>query len=84
MTERFLKNIKNDNGKKYAAAKNFVNTMKTISSALVTPVKGVNVADHLAYTLVSHRNPVTLAWSDSPNMPKPALMYQQMYLHGGC
>lgn len=74
MTERFLKNIKNDNGKKYAAAKNFVNTMKTISSALVTPVKGVNVADHLAYTLVSHRNPVTLAWSDSPNMPKPALM----------
>jgi mono/diheme cytochrome c family protein len=64
MAESFLKNLQGDQAKKYEAAKNFITSIKTISPSLVAPVKGVNLADHLAYLLVSHRDPKTLQWSD--------------------
>lgn len=69
--EKFLKNLAGENAKKYDAAKIFINSIKTISSFLVTNTKGVNLADALAALLVAHRDPKTLQWSDSTLMDLP-------------
>lgn len=71
MAEKFLKKLTGEQVKKYEAAKNFITSIKTISPQLITPIKGVNLADVLAAVLVAHRNPVTLQWSDVPLMALP-------------
>lgn len=71
VAETFLKNLKGDQAKKYDAAKNFLTALKAISPNLVTSTKGVNLADGLAYLLVSHRDPQTLQWSDKNIIPLP-------------
>jgi hypothetical protein len=69
--EKFLINLKGENAKKYAAAKNIITSIKTISPQLITTTKGVNLADGLAYLLVSHRDPQTLQWSDKNLLALP-------------
>ncbi len=71
MLERFLKA---GPGKEtdYAAAKNFIKAIESVSPYLITEVKGVNVADRLAALLVAHRDPMTFQWSDSALLPIPA------------
>jgi cytochrome c2 len=69
--EMFLKNMTGENAKKYDAAKAFITSIKTISPGLVTNTKGVNLADALAYLLVSHRDPKTLKWSDKNLLKLP-------------
>lgn len=71
VAETFLKNLKGEQAKKYDAAKNFLTALKAISPNLVTSTKGVNLADGLAYLLVSHRDPQTLQWSDKNIIPLP-------------
>lgn len=68
--ERLLKSVPG-NDKKYDAAKNFIQSVKTISPYLVTESKGVNVADRLAALLVVHRDPETFRWSDSALLAIP-------------
>jgi hypothetical protein len=65
MAEMLLQNMKGDNSKKYEASRNFLRSLKTISPKLITSTKGVNVADHLAALLVSHRDAQTLQWNDT-------------------
>src|SRR5205823_6658323 len=36
------------------------------------PIKGVNVADHLAAVLATHRDPQTFRWSDEMQLTPPA------------
>ena len=69
--EKFLKNLKGDQAKKYEAAQNFITAIKTIAPNLLTSTKGVNLADGLAYLLVSHRDPQTLKWSDQNLLSLP-------------
>lgn len=71
VAETFLKNLKGEQAKKYDAAKNFLTALKAISPNLVTSTKGINLADGLAYLLVSHRDPQTLKWSDKNIIPLP-------------
>ena len=47
--EKFLKNLSGDQAKKYEASKNFIVSVKAVAARLVAPVKGVNLADGLAY-----------------------------------
>jgi hypothetical protein len=70
--ENFLKTLSGNETKKYDAAKDFIRSIKTIAPNLVTNTKGVNLADHLAYLLVSHRDPKTLKWSDKNLMKLPS------------
>lgn len=72
--EKFLMQLKGEQAKKYDAAKNFITSIKTIAPDLISPIKGVNLADGLAYLLVSHRDPQTLKWSDKPMLSKPVDM----------
>ena len=74
MAEKILQNLKGDETKKYDAAKNFLTALKTISPDLITSTKGVNLADGLAYLLVSHRDPITLRWSDTNQLELPKEM----------
>ena len=69
--EKFLKNLTGENAKKYEAAKSFINSIKIIAPQLITSTKGVNLADGLAFLLVSHRDPSTLKWSDQNLMQMP-------------
>ena len=70
--ERFLKSlVGGDSSKKYLASKGFLTSLKMIAPQLVTGTKGVNLADGLAFLLVSHRDPVTLKWSDKNLMSSP-------------
>ena len=46
--------------------------VQTISPYILTDVIGVNPADNLAAILFSHREPETLAWSETPLIPPPA------------
>ncbi|HMO63100.1 MAG TPA: c-type cytochrome [Ferruginibacter sp.] len=71
MAENFLKTLSGPDAKKYEAAKDFIKAVKTISPKLITPVRGVNLADGLAYLLVAHRNPETLRWSDTSLLQLP-------------
>jgi len=69
--ERFLKNLTGEGVKKYDAAKSFLTAIKMIAPQLITGTKGVNLADGLAFLLVSHRDPETLKWSDKNLMTSP-------------
>jgi cytochrome c5 len=69
--EKFLKNLKGEQARKYDAAKNFIDAVKSVAPDLVTSTKGVNLADGLAYLLVSHRDPQSLKWSDTNLLPPP-------------
>ena len=69
--ENFLKKMGGKDTAKYNAAKAFIQSIKTIAPNLVTSTKGVNLADHLAYLLVSHRDPETLKWSYKNLMKLP-------------
>lgn len=71
MAERFLKNLKGEQATKYEAARDFITSIKTIAPSLIAPIKGVNLADHLAYLLVSHRDPKTLQWSEKNMLKLP-------------
>lgn len=71
MAEKFLKNLTGVNAKKYDAARSFLTALKAISPNLITSTKGVNLADGLAALLVSHRDPLTLQWSDSNLLDLP-------------
>ena len=52
--------------KQYEAASAFLRATKAIAGYLYAPVRGVNVADKLAYSLVAHRDPVTFNWNEKP------------------
>jgi hypothetical protein len=54
--------------KKEEASKNFMQASKVLAGNLKTSVRGVNAADHLTGILVSHRDPVTFKWSDTPSI----------------
>ena len=71
LAETYLINVAGENSKQYQAAKNFIRSIKTIAPNLITSTKGVNLADRLAYLLVSHRDPLTLKWSDKNLMELP-------------
>lgn len=58
------KMLKLQSPKGYEAAAEFLRASKAITEGLYAPVKGVNVADKLAYSLVAHRDPLTLKWND--------------------
>ncbi len=55
----------------YEAAFPAVRSFKEVSPLLQTEVQGVNAADRLAVVLAAHRDPVTLAWSDSAMLDIP-------------
>lgn len=69
--EQLLKNLKGEQAKKYDAAKNFITSVKAMSPQLITPVKGVNLADRIAALLVSHRDPTTLQWNEKALLTIP-------------
>ena len=69
--EKYLQSLTGDNVKKYDAAKNFINSLKVVAPQLITSTKGVNLADGLAFLLVSHRDPATLQWSNKSLMDQP-------------
>ncbi|MEO6548914.1 MAG: hypothetical protein ABIN94_12985 [Ferruginibacter sp.] len=71
IAETFLKNLTGENAKKYDAAKSFITSLKAVAPNLITGTKGVNLADGLAYLLVSHRDPKTLKWSDENLLTLP-------------
>ncbi len=58
--------------KQYEAALPFLTVTRSITPYLYAPVKGVNVADHLAALLVAHRNPSNFGWSDDWLLEKPS------------
>ncbi|MDQ6608570.1 MAG: c-type cytochrome [Bacteroidota bacterium] len=70
--ELLEKLLKLKSGKQYEAANEFIRASKAITEQLYAPVKGVNVADRLAYLLVAHRAPGSFTWSDEAqlNIPK--------------
>jgi mono/diheme cytochrome c family protein len=53
------------------AAKEFLNVAQTISTKILVPVKGVNIADRLTAVLITHRDKNTLAWHDSATSSLP-------------
>jgi len=53
------------------AAKEFLNVAKTISTKILVPVKGVNIADRLTAVLITHRDKNTLAWNDTVTSSLP-------------
>lgn len=71
LAENYLLNVAGKTSKQYEAAKNFIRSIKTIAPKLITTTKGVNLADKLAYLLVSHRDPKTLLWSDKNILDLP-------------
>jgi mono/diheme cytochrome c family protein len=70
LLEKFLKSGPR-NEKKLEAARNFIQSVATISPYLVIETKGVNVADRLAALLAAHRDPKTFKWSDTALLPIP-------------
>jgi Cytochrome c len=56
---------------KYRAAKSLIRSITTVDPFLETEVEGVNAADRLAAILVAHRDPKTLAWSDTAMLDIP-------------
>lgn len=57
--------------KQYEAATASIRALKTVMPYLQTEVQGVNTADRLAAVLAAHRNPETLAWSDTALLSIP-------------
>ena len=63
--ELLEKLLKLQSPKQYAASYEFIRASKAITKYLYAPVKGVNVADKIAYSLVAHRDPLSFRWSDN-------------------
>lgn len=63
--------LKLQSPKQYQASYEFIRASKAITEQLYAPVKGINVADRLAYLLVSHRAPGSLSWSDAAALDIP-------------
>lgn len=57
--------------RQYEAAAPFLTAFATTFPMLETEVRGVNTADRLAAVLAAHRNPQTLAWSDTAMLEIP-------------
>jgi hypothetical protein len=53
------------------AAKEFLNVAQTISTKILVPVKGVNIADRLTAVLITHRDKNTLVWNDTATSTLP-------------
>lgn len=62
--ELLEKLLKLQSPKQYQASYEFIRASKAITQYLYAPVKGVNVADKLAYSLVAHRDPVSFNWNE--------------------
>jgi mono/diheme cytochrome c family protein len=58
--------------RKYQAAKDFVTVGLDIGDQLFTDIVGANPADRLTALLVSHRDPVTLAWNRKASVVLPS------------
>src|SRR4030095_6126479 len=69
--EKLLMTYLKLNPKKHEAAKEFVTVGQAISDQLFTDVVGTNPADRLTALLVSHRDPVTLAWNEKASIDLP-------------
>jgi mono/diheme cytochrome c family protein len=69
--ELLEKLLKLNSKKQYEASYEFLRASKAITEQLYAPVKGVNVADRLAYLLVAHRAPGSLAWNDESQLKIP-------------
>lgn len=69
--ELLEKLLKLKSPKQYEAAYEFIRASKAITEQLYAPVKGVNVADRLAYMLVAHRNPLAFTWSEETQLKIP-------------
>ena len=63
--------LKTSSPQKYEASKSFLQVTKAIGPYLTTRVRGVNPAGKLTALLVSHRDPQTLRWNDTPSMTFP-------------
>ena len=63
--------LKTASPKNWEAAAPFLTVTQAISPYLKADVQGVNMADRLAAVLVAHRDPVTFAWSDTPQLKIP-------------
>jgi hypothetical protein len=70
--ELLEKLLKLQSSKQYAASSEFIRASKAITQYLYAPVKGVNVADKLAYMLVAHRDPLSFNWSEKALLDIPA------------
>ncbi len=69
--ELLQKLLKLNSPKQYQASFEFLRASKAITEQLYAPVRGVNVADRLAYLLVAHRAAGTLTWSDETQLKIP-------------
>lgn len=69
--ELLEKLLKLQSPKQYEASYEFIRASKAITKYLYAPVKGVNVADKLAYMLVAHRDPLSFRWSEKPALTLP-------------
>ncbi len=63
--------LKTTSPKNYEAAAPFLTVTQTIAPHLKAHVKGVNMADRLAAVLAAHRDPVTFAWNEKPQLDIP-------------
>ncbi|HUC82122.1 MAG TPA: hypothetical protein VMR70_14555 [Flavisolibacter sp.] len=70
--ELLEKLLKFQSPKQYEASYEFLRASKAITGYLYAPVKGVNVADKLAYMLVAHRDPLSFNWNEKPQLNLPA------------
>jgi hypothetical protein len=61
-----IKAMQTFNPKGYEAAQPIITSFKTVFPKMETEVQGVNAADRFTMLLVSHRDPVTLAWNKKP------------------
>lgn len=62
--ELLEKLLKLQSPKQYEASYEFIRASKAITQYLYAPVRGVNVADKLAYSLVAHRDPLSFNWNE--------------------
>ena len=69
--EKLLNTYLKLNPKKYEASKDFITAGETIGDQLFTETVGANPADRLAALLITHRDPVTLAWNEKPSVELP-------------
>jgi len=53
------------------AAREFMRVSRTVYPLIATRTRGVNPADRLTAVLVTHRDPHTLAWNDTPSVQLP-------------
>jgi mono/diheme cytochrome c family protein len=69
---KLLEKLLMNSPKQFEASHAFIRASKAITEQLYAPIKGVNVADRLAYLLVAHRDPLSLNWTAEPKLHIPA------------